>query len=399
MGAGMPKRALEPADFPFYDYRPYAFSLGVAAGGRAWLSGHTASRFDADSGRMVVAGSLAEQAAVAQAKQRAILAAAGMDFGNVVRIVDYVTPAGRDAYAELAGARRRLYGDNPPAVSTMLVNSLLRPEALIESEITAAHGTAQRFGAGGFAGVPAAAAVQSGDLLYCGAILPLDATGRVVEGGLLAQAEQIYRNAEAVLRAAGYGMADVVRTHEYVHVSALPGYRETWRVRAAHFGPPGSCAVAATGVLMRELAVPGALLQVEFVACRGEKQALNPGWRRYERLTYAPAVCAGGLVFCSGQLSTDPETGEVAHPGDVAEQARFIYGNVRRVLAAAGLEMDAIVKTVEYVTPAALPDYRATAAVRREFFRPPLPAATGIVCKALLRPEALIEIECLAVSN
>ncbi len=396
----MAKLALEPAAFPFFDPGQYAFSLGIAAGERVWLSGHTASRIDAESGRVVATGTLAEQAAVVEAKQAAILGAAGLDFGNAVRVVDYVTPAGRDAYAALAEQRRRLFGAEPPAVSTMVVNSLLRPEALIESELTAERGPLQRFGAGaGFAGVPAAAAVRSGDLLYCSAVLPLDGAGRVVEGGLIAQAEQIYRNAAAVLRAAGFSMAEVVRTHEYVHFAALPEYRDTWRVRAAHFGAPGTCTVAATGVLMRELPVPGVLLQVEFTACHGERRALNPGWRRYDRLTYAPAVAAGGLVFCSGQLDTDPETGEVRHPGDVGAQARAIYATVERTLTAAGLDLDAVVKTVEYVTPAALPGYRETAAVRRELLGRPLPAATGIVCEALLRPEALIEIECLAVAG
>lgn len=396
----MQKRALEPAAFPFFDPAQYAFSLGVEAGGRVWLSGHTASRFDAESGRMVVTGTLTEQTSVAQAKQTAILGAAGMDFGNAVRIVDYVTPAGRDAYATLAEQRRRLFGAEPPAVSTMVVNRLLRPEALIESEVTAARGPSRRYGAGdGFAGVPAAAAVQSGDLLCCSAVLPLDGAGRVVAGGLLAQAEQIYRNAETMLREAGFSMADVVRTHEYVQIDALQEYRETWRVRAAHFGAPGTCTVAATGVLMRELAAPGALLQVEFTAFRGERQQLNPGWRRYERLTYAPAVRAGGLIFCSGQLASDPETGEIRHPGDVAAQVRAIYATIAQLLATAGLGMDAVVKTVEYVTPAALPAYRETAAVRRAVFGKPLPAATGVVCEALLRPEALIEIECLAVAE
>lgn len=396
----MAKQALEPADFPYFDPRQYAFSLGVEAGGRVWLSGHTASRFDVGSGRMVVNGTLLEQAALAQAKQAEILGAAGLDFGNVVRIVDYVTPAGRDAYAALAEQRRRLFGAEPPAVSTMVVSRLLRPEALIESEVTATRGPLRRYGARArFAGVPAAAAVQSGDLLYCSAVLPLDGSGRVVDGGLLAQAEQIYRNAETILRTVGFGMAEVVRTHEHVHSDALPEYRETWRVRAAHFGAPGACTVAATGVLMRELAVPGALLQVEFTACRGERRLLNPGWPRYERLTYAPAVRAGGLVFCSGQLAADPETGAIRQPGDVAGQARAIYANVARLLAAEGLSMDAVVKTVEYVTPAALPAYRETAAVRREVFSEPLPAATGVVCEALLRPEALIEIECIAATD
>jgi enamine deaminase RidA (YjgF/YER057c/UK114 family) len=42
-------------------------------------------------------------------------------------------------------------------------------------------------------------------------------------------------------------------------------------------------------------------------------------------------------------------------------------------------------------------NYRKTADVRREFFRPPYPAATGVQVKGLLREGALIEIKALAV--
>ena len=41
--------------------------------------------------------------------------------------------------------------------------------------------------------------------------------------------------------------------------------------------------------------------------------------------------------------------------------------------------------------------YRGTADVRREYFRNGFPAATGIVVKELLRPDALIEIDAIAV--
>ena len=42
----MARRALEPDDYPFFDYRRFTFSLGIAAGASVWLSGSTAVRFD-----------------------------------------------------------------------------------------------------------------------------------------------------------------------------------------------------------------------------------------------------------------------------------------------------------------------------------------------------------------
>lgn len=394
------KQALAPAAFPFFDYRHYAFSLGVQAGGRVWLAGHTASRHDPASGRMVVTGTLAEQAAVSHAKQQALLAAADLDFGNVVRIVDYLTPAGRDAYADLAAPRRELFGAAPPAVSSMVVNSLLRPDALIETEVVAAIEPGKRIAVGhGLAGVPAAAAVESSDLLYCSALLPLDEAGRVVRGGLVAQTRQVYRNAEAVLHEAGYAWSDVIKTVEFVRAEAPGDYRDTWQVRAAHLGAPGETAVAATGVPMRELAHPEALIQIEFTAYRGGGRALNPGWPRYARLTYAPAVRAGEYVCVSGQLALDPETNAIVSPGDIVGQTRYVYGNIGRVLATAGLGLDSIVKTVEYITPAGLAAYRDTADLRKALSNAPYPAATGVVCETLLHPEALIEVDCWAVGG
>lgn len=58
---------------------------------------------------------------------------------------------------------------------------------------------------------------------------------------------------------------------------------------------------------------------------------------------------------------------------------------------------DDIVKTVDYITPQALPSYAATARIRREYFGDNYPAATGIVVNRLLREDWLIEIEAIAI--
>ena len=49
-------------------------------------------------------------------------------------------------------------------------------------------------------------------------------------------------------------------------------------------------------------------------------------------------------------------------------------------------------KTIEYVTPAALECYRGVADVRRSCCANPGPPRTGLVCEALLRPQMLIEV-------
>jgi len=56
-------------------------------------------------------------------------------------------------------------------------------------------------------------AIKAGNLLFVSGQIPLNpATGALVEGDITAQTEQVMRNLEALLRAAGVGFDRVVRT-------------------------------------------------------------------------------------------------------------------------------------------------------------------------------------------
>lgn len=112
-----------------------------------------------------------------------------------------------------------------------------------------------------------------------------------------------------------------------------------------------------------------------------------------ERYTFSPALRAGNLLFISGTTAGD-ETGAVVGRGDIVAQTRYIYQKIAGLLAAAGAGFEHVVQTTEYVTTTE--NYRATAAVRREFFRPPYPTATGVIVAGLLREGALIEISAVA---
>ncbi|MDP6342124.1 MAG: RidA family protein, partial [Alphaproteobacteria bacterium] len=117
----------------------------------------------------------------------------------------------------------------------------------------------------------------------------------------------------------------------------------------------------------------------------------------YQKLTYSPGVRAGKLLFLSGQGALDPETQRMLYDGDVVAQAEYTYDNIIKVLRAAGGGPEHLAKTIEYVTPAALPRYREVATVRSKMLTEPYPASTGLICEALLRPEMLIEVDPFAV--
>ena len=129
----------------------------------------------------------------------------------------------------------------------------------------------------------------------------------------------------------------------------------------------------------------------------GKKTIINPGWERYKRLTFAPAVRKGNMLFITGQdgAQTDPTTGKPVVKGDIVEQTRVIYEKIKAILDAAGASFDDVVWTTDYVTNTE--GYKATAEVRRQYFGESFPAATGIIVKGLLNEGALIEIDAVAV--
>jgi 2-iminobutanoate/2-iminopropanoate deaminase len=78
----------------------------------------------------------------------------------------------------------------------------------------------------------------------------------------------------------------------------------------------------------------------EVVTAIGAPAAIGP---------YSHAVRAGGLLFCSGQVALDPETGELV--GDtVGEQTRRCLDNLTAVCSAAGASLADAVRMTIYLT-------------------------------------------------
>ncbi|WP_329527805.1 RidA family protein [Streptomyces sp. NBC_01462] len=103
----------------------------------------------------------------------------------------------------------------------------------------------------------------------------------------------------------------------------------------------------------------------------------------------------GRFVAVSGQLALD-EDGRLVGEGDPAAQARQVFENLRRCLAAAGATFDDVVKLTFFVTDMAhMPAVRAARDAHIPADR--LPAASAVQVAALVGPEFLMEIEAYAV--
>jgi enamine deaminase RidA (YjgF/YER057c/UK114 family) len=102
------------------------------------------------------------------------------------------------------------------------------------------------------------------------------------------------------------------------------------------------------------------------------------------------------LVFVAGQEPED-EQGNLVGPGDLAVQARQVFANLGRALAAAGAGPEQVTKITIFVVQYRREDLPAIEAGRVALFGDHKPADTLVGVEALSRPEYLIEVEAVAV--
>lgn len=369
--------AVQPADFPWLDYRRYSYSLAVRSGGALVSSGQTAAAFDTALERVVVAGDATAQTGTVYDKLAAVLSAAGHRPAEVVRVVEHLPARAVGDHAAIAAVRRARLGVADPAVTTVVVERLLRSRADVEISLVADRAAPPTPGGPGRGGARLRA---SGDLVHVSSVLPLR-DGIVAGEDHLAQTEAALEAAERVLVEGGFGWADVARMVAFT----VPADGATLAAAAVQRATRLAGSAAVTGeVLVPRMVVPGALVQLELTLGRRAPVVLT-------RSASAPTtVQVGRTVLLS--LRTAPTAGD-----DVGAQAAAVYADIAASLAAAGAGLGALVETVEFVTPAGFEGYRRVGEVRTDLFDPPYPASTGVVCTALADSDALIAVEATAV--
>lgn len=107
---------------------------------------------------------------------------------------------------------------------------------------------------------------------------------------------------------------------------------------------------------------------------------------------YNQAIQVGNMLFASGQLGLNPETGEFPE-GGVKAQTEQSFKNVKAILAAAGFSIDEIVKTTVFLADMA--DFAAMNEVYSAQFNGDFPARSAVAVKTLPK-NALVEVEFIA---
>jgi 2-iminobutanoate/2-iminopropanoate deaminase len=109
---------------------------------------------------------------------------------------------------------------------------------------------------------------------------------------------------------------------------------------------------------------------------------------------YSQAVKIGDLVFASGQLPVNPETGEIVQ-GDIEAQTRQAIKNLKLVLEGAGSALESTVKTTLFIVH--MEDFPRINKVYTELF-PSAPPARSCVEVSALPKGAKVEIEAIALA-
>ena len=108
---------------------------------------------------------------------------------------------------------------------------------------------------------PFSQAIEVGGFLYLSGQVAQDpATGKVVEGGIVAETERIFRNLSAVLKAAGKSFDDVARAG--VYLTSMSDFGAMNGIYARHFSQPFP---ARTTIAVAALPL-GACVEIEFIA-------------------------------------------------------------------------------------------------------------------------------------
>ena len=124
----------------------------------------------------------------------------------------------------------------------------------------------------------------------------------------------------------------------------------------------------------------------EIISTENAPQAIGP---------YSQAVKAGGLMFISGQIPLNPETGDLVS-GSIEDESNQVLQNIKSICEAAGHGMEDIVKITIFLTD--LGNFATVNEVMKKHFSEPYPARATVEISGL--PLGVnVEIEAIVSTN
>ena len=110
---------------------------------------------------------------------------------------------------------------------------------------------------------------------------------------------------------------------------------------------------------------------------------------------YSQAIITGNLLFASGQLPINPETGKMPE-GSIGNRAHQVFENLRAIVEEAGGTLNDVVKTTVFLTD--LQDFKEMNEVYATYFSAPYPARSAVQVAALplgadIEMEAIVSLK------
>ncbi|HMD36998.1 MAG TPA: RidA family protein [Vicinamibacterales bacterium] len=318
------------------------YSLAIKAGGVIY----TAGQLPTDASGNVVSGDITAQAKQVFANLRGVLQQAGSSLDNAVSAIVMLQNA--SDFAALDQVYRDQFKGEPPARTTF-VGSMVRPGALLEIQITAVPGGAERkviLPPGWTKPTsPYNYAIQSGDTVWMsGLVSRSGANNTQVQGDIAVQTKTIMDNAGAILKAAGMSYGDLVAGRVALRDMANfqpmnDVYRTYWeKDRPARV----SCQAAPPGTFDVEItftAVKGSSPREVIIPARADGTPGQAG------PNFSPAIKVGNRLFISGGTGAT-----AANATDMKAQTAETLTRFGPALKAAGFDYKDVVAADVFVT-------------------------------------------------
>ena len=203
------------------------------------------------------------------------------------------------------------------------------------------------------------------------------------------QARAIFDSIRRILAEAGGALQDVVWLQ--VFVLDLKDRETIASVTREYFGAHRP---VSTMIRVNQLAIIGALLEINAIGALGEKRPIRAGSAGPPLHAHrSEGIRVGDLVFVAGQAATDSEL-KIAGRGDIAAQARKVFANMGRVLEEAGGSLGDVGWMHLFLTT--IGDRTTFTPVRYEMFGEHRPAATLVEIGGFAIDGMMLEVNAIA---
>jgi len=359
------------------------FSPGVLSEDFLFLSGAIGN----DPGTTQVTGDAAAQTRKTLENLKVVLAAADMDFSNVVEANVFLADSRHfQAMGEVYG---EYLGDVKPTRATVEADIAI-PGSLTEIAMVAARPgvKVRRISPQGWPDTGGAYSwgMLAGDTLFIAGMVSTDpAKGEVVTGDVTTQANQVMKNVGSVLAAANMEYQDLVACN--IFLADPRDYDAMNKAYGSYF--EGGAAPARATVRAR-MVNPALTIEIQ---CRGVRGGGNkvvaPAGYKPSGRPLSPAVQAKNRLYLSGMVGR----GSDGYPDGVEAQTRVCLDRLKATLTAAGMTFDDVEMASVFLTD--IRHYPIMNRVYREMVGSP-PPARATVGSQLMSPDALVEIQMIA---